>query len=76
MYMSEDTVTTLSWIYFIGLTCLSNYLGGELVVAVMSVKFEDAKVAEQEKMREEEEQKHAVRAAQKKIREFKRNQSA
>ena len=74
MYCAEDTVSTLSVLFFIALTCLSNYLGGELVVAVMSVKFEDAKEEEQEKMREEEEQKRAVRDAQKKIREFKRNQ--
>ena len=74
MYMADDSTTSLSWVYFILLTCLSNYLGGELVVAVMSVKFEDAKVEEQEKMREEEEQKVAVRAAQRKIREFKRTQ--
>ena len=74
MYCAEDTVSTLSALFFIALTCLSNYLGGELVVAVMSVKFEDAKEEEMEKMREEEEQKRAVRDAQKKIREFKRNQ--
>ena len=74
MYCAEDTVSTLSVLFFIALTCLSNYLGGELVVAVMSVKFEDAKEEEMEKMREEEEQKRAVRDAQKKIREFKRNQ--
>ena len=74
MYCAEDTVSSLSVLFFISLTCLSNYLGGELVVAVMSVKFEDAKEEEMEKMREEEEQKRAVRDAQKKIREFKRNQ--
>ena len=74
MYMAEDAVSSLSCWFFIALTCLSNYLGGELVVAVMSVKFEDAKVEEQEKMKEEEEQKAAVRAAQRKIRDFKRNQ--
>ena len=59
MYCAEDTVSTLSALFFIALTCLSNYLGGELVVAVMSVKFEDAKEEEMEKMREEEEQKRA-----------------
>jgi hypothetical protein len=63
MYLSEDAVSAATLWYYLALTCFANYLGGELVVAVMAVRFEDAKEAEKQKLREERAQQKAIQQA-------------
>jgi hypothetical protein len=55
MYMSEDCVGKLSLIFYIGLTVLANFLAQELLVAVMAVRFEEAKEKERQKINQENE---------------------
>ena len=56
MFLSEDSVSRASLWYFLILTAASNYIGGSLIEAVMSVRFEHAKDEEKQRLLKEKKQ--------------------